>query len=121
VRNHIPSKHLKAQSKSLKKKRSVQREVQVQDEYEEDDSHMEHEFQGQDMSLLNEESAIINIQRKLSSSKSNSLRRQGRDMSPSGSEIEYPLKELKPKIGTGSQHPSKKNNSLRMNPVISTQ
>lgn len=82
---------------------------------------MEHEFQGQDMSLLNEESAIINIQRKLSSSKSNSLRRQGRDMSPSGSEIEYPLKELKPKIGTGSQHPSKKNNSLRMNPVISTQ
>jgi hypothetical protein len=73
------------------------------------------------MSHLNEESAIINIQRKLSSSKSNSLRRHGRDMSPTGSEIEYPLKELKPKIGTaGSQHPSKKNNSLRMNPHIST-
>jgi hypothetical protein len=70
---------------------------------------------------LNDESAIINIQRKLSSSKSNSHRRHGRDISPAGSEIEYPLKELKPKIGTGSQHPGKKNTSLSLNPLISTQ
>lgn len=82
-----------------KKKRSIQPEILADEDFEGDTNRT---YQGEHLMPLNEESGIINIFREaLSSSKSNSLQHHGRDISPEDSEgIEYPLKELKPKIGS---------------------
>ena len=109
VRAHLPSK-----KKHAKKKQSIQLEASMpDDDYGQESSRT---YTGELLAPLNEESQIINIFRKeLQSSKSNSLRHHGRDQSPQVSDVEYPLKELKPQVGSATRQ--KKNTSLKVNPL----